>query len=159
MVVPFSFLKIDKVSIFLLIFTLLSSTIIFSNAGISTISTRTIALYPIADTYVDADYPTTNYGGEDHLYVSKYFSSLFERRAYLMFDLSSIDTEAIILSAELELWCWYRFTSLWHHNCTLGVHFCSDNSWKETTIFWDNQPLFSSEYTDVAHIFIGNALY
>ncbi len=66
-------------------------------------STNTVTLYSIADSYVNASSPDTNYGGEQYLYVNGSSTDLSQNVIYVNFDLSSISQNAYIVSANLEL--------------------------------------------------------
>jgi hypothetical protein len=108
-------------------------------------ATNTITIYPIADSYVDQYNPTSNYGGKDGLEVGR-STNMFhlEQKAYLMFDLSVIPSGSVITSAQLQLYPWYVTETQ-----NIGAHYCSDNSWTETGITWNNRPSYSVTPTNV----------
>ena len=66
-------------------------------------STTTATLYSVADSYVNASSPNTNYGDEQHLYVNASSADLSQDMVYVNFDFSSIPQNAYIISAKLEL--------------------------------------------------------
>ncbi len=110
----------------------------------STVITRT--LYPIADAHVNSASPDTNYGGEKKLYVSS--NSEFNY-TYVMFDLSSIPSDANIISANLSLYLASTGGNIYGWPADkIGVYYCSDSSWTESKITWNNKPGFDSTPTD-----------
>ena len=89
----------------------------------------TVTLYPAADAYVDLDNPTTNYGSADYLIVEGTV-----RRAWVRFDLSSIAAGQVITSATLSVYPFYAGIR------EMNVQRCSNISWSESTITWNNAP-------------------
>jgi hypothetical protein len=66
-----------------------------------------------------------------------------------MFDLSSVPSDASIIEAIL----WLTITSAEGYGylgTTVGIHYCSNNSWSETEITWENKPVFDPEPTTSA---------
>ena len=79
----------------------------FSSLSLPVVATETMNLSPIADSDVDSDEPTTNYGAGLSLHVKFYDMTSEDERgnAYLLFDLTTLDTELFdISSATLELY-------------------------------------------------------
>jgi len=107
-------------------------------------------LAPIADSYVDSEWPDRNSEWMDgnratSLWVS-YRVPWDESIAFLMFDLSPVPSEASITSARLRL-------------CTTGeagayvsVHYCSNNEWTEEGITYNNMPPFSQTPIDSVNV-------
>jgi hypothetical protein len=63
-----------------------------------------------------------------------------------MFDLSILPSDATIINANL----WLTLTDIDGYGewgVTIGAHYCSDNSWNETEITWNNKPIFNTEPT------------
>jgi hypothetical protein len=107
----------------------------------SVIGSTSVYLYAIADAYVNSTAPDVNYGSSTSLILH---TDSYECYSYIMFNLSSIPSNAVILSAELRV-------SLAHvsgYGCDIGAYYCSDNSWDESEITWSNKPDFASEPTD-----------
>jgi hypothetical protein len=107
------------------------------------IGSDVVTFHPIADSYVNESTSDTNYGGDTRLRIE---CNNYHLYSYIMFDLSSLPSDANIIDAKL----WLTITSCggsgeW--GVTVGVHYCSDNSWKETEITWNNKPVFGSEPT------------
>lgn len=108
--------------------------------------TGTVTLYPIADSYVDSDSPTSNFGDFIILFVDFWDhggTGDVRCNSYLMFDLSSIPSSSIINSAELKL-----LTVGCSQTTTIGAHYCPNNSWVENGITWNNAPAFVPTPTD-----------
>lgn len=115
---------------------------IYLIASVKAEATDTTKLNPIADSYVEEINPSSNYGGKSYLYVADSTNPFVGVQiAYIMFDLSDIPTDATIDSALLQL-----HTSIYvTETHRIGAHYCSDNSWKEYEINWNNKPSFSAE--------------
>ena len=116
-------------------------------------------IYPIADAYVKAHHPESNYGGDDYLDVSytpwSYSENTIEN-TYLLFDLSNlkINTENIT-SVDLAL---YQ-SILLGPTVYVGVYSCSNTDWNELKITWSNAPAFSQEPLDVIPVAFDNEWY
>lgn len=93
-------------------------------------------LNPTADSYVAAGSGTsTNYGSSAVLQVSyAYSEGSSSRWTYLKFDLRSVSA---ITSATLQL---HRVSSANTTQFPVHVYGCSNTSWGETTITWNNRP-------------------
>jgi hypothetical protein len=103
-------------------------------------------LYSVADAYVNFSSPDANYGGVDHMYVGANSEQDF---AYIMFDLSSLPLDAYIISAKLKVYLSSTGGDIyWYPADTIGAYYCSDNSWTELGITWNNKPSFNADPTD-----------
>jgi len=103
-----------------------------------------VTLSPIADSYANQSSPDANYGGDNRLKIKCNDYYLY---AYIMFDLSSLPPDADIIDAKL----WLTLTNADGYGdfgVTIGAHYCSDDSWNENAITWNNKPSFASEPTD-----------
>jgi len=113
-------------------------------------STNTVTLYSIADSYVNASSPDTNYGDEQYLYVNASSTDLSQNLIYVNFDFSSIPQNAYIVSANLKL-RFSEFSNLYYGimggGDAVGAYYCSDNSWAELGITWNNRPTFDDTHT------------
>ena len=110
------------------------------------IGSTTVTLYSILDTYVNSSSPETNYGSVDSMYVSANSEQDF---VYVMFDLSSIPLEANIISAQLKIYLSSTGGEIYGYPADkIGAYYCSNNSWTEHGITWNNKPSFSSQPTD-----------
>ncbi len=108
--------------------------------------TDSITLYPVADAYVNSESPNTNYGGEGYILVSSNSEFNF---TYIVFDLSSIPSDADILSANLSLYLEGTGGVIYGFPAdTIGVYRCLDTSWTEVGITWNNKPGFDPTSTD-----------
>jgi hypothetical protein len=121
----------------------------FSSFEVNTtpvIGSTTVTLYSVADAYVNASSPETNYGSADSMYVS---ASSEQDFAYLKFDLTSIPSGANILSATLKVYLWGTGGSIYGSPADkIGAYYCPDNSWTESGITWNNKPSFNPTPSD-----------
>ncbi len=130
------------------IFVILSSLCFSSFLASATpaIGSTSITLYSVADAYVNASSPGTNYGSSGSLYVSA--SSKLDY-TYVMFDLSSLPSEANIIYARLRMHLSDTGGDIYYFpSDDIGAYYCSDNSWIENGITWNNCPVFNSQPTD-----------
>jgi len=97
-------------------------------------------LYPVGDSWVEAEYPNTNHGSETVLRI-KADSRI--RRTYIQFDLNSIPNGKIITSVKLYLYCTTVDTN---PSVVINVHETQD-TWAENTIIWNNAPLVGAFIT------------
>jgi hypothetical protein len=105
-----------------------------------------ITTYSIADAYVNASSPETNYGSAASLYVSANSEQDF---TYIKFDLTSIPSGANIISANLTVYLSDTGGDIyWLPADSIGAYYCSDNSWIEPGITWNNKPSFNVIPTD-----------
>jgi hypothetical protein len=116
-------------------------------------------IFPIADAYVKAYHPESNYGGDDYLDVSytpwSYSGNTIEN-IYLLFDLSNLKfyTENIT-SVDLAI---YQ-SNLLGPTVYVGVYSCSITDWNEFEITWSNAPVFSQEPIDVIPVAFDDEWY
>lgn len=111
------------------------------------IGSTTVTLYSVADAYVNSSNPGTNYGSASSMYVSANSEQDF---AYLKFDLTSIPSGANIISAKLMVYLLDTGGSIyWSPADRIGAYYCSDNSWTESGITWNNKPSFNVIPTDM----------
>jgi hypothetical protein len=87
---------------------------------------------PVADAWVLASNPDTNYGGDTEL-RTKQLDSTSGRRAFLKFSLQ--DVSDTIVSARLRLYNTYA-----QAGATLALKSVTDDAWSETDLTWNNQP-------------------
>jgi len=103
--------------------------------------TGQVTLKPTDDTYISLTNPDSNYGGQTHLDIEHYvigtppYQSTYQEIIWLKFDLSSIPEGAVIDNAILQLHAYYVSETYTVHAC-----YCSDNSWTELGITWNNYP-------------------
>ena len=116
---------------------------------------ETLVLNPIADSHVEADNPNENYGGQNWMEVCNYrktysygYVSDYCAIVYIMFDLSEVESDWTVNSATLSLRTFMVFATR-----KVGVRYCSDNSWKENEITWNNKP----DYGDVTGSYVSVA--
>ena len=98
-----------------------------------------MTLYSVADSYVDSWDVDSNFGGIVALTVEHYelgYGSDHVCNAYLRFDLSELPAEASIESSFLTVYADPASTTKCY------AHYCSDTSWGELSITWNNAPTF-----------------
>jgi hypothetical protein len=113
--------------------------------------TESATIYSIADSYVNASSPDTNYGSDHQLYVNASSTDLSPNFIYVKFILTSIPQNAFIVSANLSLWISDSnnlYYSIGGTGDTIGAYYCTDNSWTETEITYNNKPAFDAAFTD-----------
>ncbi len=99
----------------------------------------TITVYTLEDSYVDQSSPTTNFnnaGPSGNLVTFGGISS-DEQRTWFKFDLSSIPAGSTINSATVIIGEWQTTGS---YAQIFNINRCTDNSWTETGITWNNAP-------------------
>lgn len=102
-----------------------------------------LTIYPIADSFVNESSPNTNYGDRNWLNIE---CNSYHQYAYIMFDLSSLPSDATIVAANLGLTL-TDISGSGEWGVHIGAHYCADNSWSETEIMWNNKPVSWSEAT------------
>ena len=114
------------------------------NADNMLVGIKDVTLYPIADAYVNASSPDTNYGLENSLQLNTNAESAY---AYLMFDLSSLPAEANIVTADLMV-CLSDIAGVVG---SIGAHYCSNDDWTELGITWNNKPAYVGTATSTVY--------
>jgi len=110
----------------------------------------TETLEPIADSFVNSEKSTSNFGGQDVLrvtYQNRTFFDDIERRAYLKFNLSEVPSGSTINSATLRL-----HTVVVTETTKIGAFYCPDNTWEELEITWQNAPDTSGDAVDIVSV-------
>ena len=100
-------------------------------------------IYPIHDSWVEAEYPSDNHGYDTSLRVK---SDSRTRRSYLRFDLSSIPNGKTVATVKLYLYCTLADAN---PNVQVYVHGTGDN-WDESSITWNNAPAVGSLITSIS---------
>lgn len=108
-----------------------------------------ISLTPIDDSYIALDNPDLNHGNDGSLFVRHLLSLYYQYEdvSFLKFDITQLESTITIKSAVLKLYVDFINTP-----GTVSVHRCSDNSWSEDTITWNNAPSYSSNSEDSQYI-------
>lgn len=100
--------------------------------------------YPTDDSYTDQRIPYRNYGTATTLWA--YHKPYpIDRYMWLKFDLTGVPADA---TATLYLHPHSSYGSPRTCDRIFGAHFCSDDSWDELTITWNNQPGFNAAPED-----------
>lgn len=100
------------------------------------------------DTYVDAGNPTTNYGLSTNLFAGVVSGD--SRETWLKFDISGIPNNVTIYEATIYMKCTYQDSSP-----SVEVHHCSDDSWTETGLTWNNKPSYNATAIDTVTASVG----
>ncbi len=109
----------------------LLAALLFSSQAASAASTLTFT--PVADSYVSASYPSTNYGTSTALRVD----GSPDVHSYLRFTVSGLNGQTIT-AASLQV---YSNAS---NSAGLTAKTVADNTWGETTITYNNMPALGS---------------
>lgn len=109
------------------------------------VGSTTVTLYSFADAYVNSSSPEANYGSMGRMNISANSEQDF---AYVKFDLTSIPLDANIINATLKAYLSKTGGKIyWMPADTIGAYYCSDNSWTEQGITWNNKPSFNTNPT------------
>jgi hypothetical protein len=128
-----------KKRVLILVFVLLLSSVLYLSSfqvRVSAYGTTSVQLVPTADSYVNSSSSGTNYGSESSMYVAATAEQCF---AYLKFDLSTLPSGSNIVSANLSAYLSSTGGPIYMGE-TIGAYYCSDNSWLEAGITWNNKP-------------------
>lgn len=108
------------------------------DTGVPEYVAETDTIYPIHDSFVNGGNKSgDNYGNDPLLKVKNVTGDgLYDRKAYLMFDLNDFDKEGIITDLKLELAV--KFTH--GRGLDFNVHSVQDTTWNETGLTFDNAP-------------------
>ncbi|MBO3800036.1 MAG: DNRLRE domain-containing protein [Candidatus Brockarchaeota archaeon] len=132
-------LNMKRIFLTVLTMTIIFSFAIFEAAQATPTTELTRSFSPIADAYVSAYHPDTNYGGS-YLCVRswRYDSESRVARTYIRFNLTTIPPGSKITSATLNLYMYDAPSdsrTFWCHVVTM--------SWTEAGITWNSQPSVS----------------
>jgi PKD repeat protein len=119
-------------------------------------------LEPIADSTIWRSSQNYNYGRSAELTISKCLTS--EEKIYFKFDLSSIPKGANVDYATLRLYCTNISNTVYmEENYTLiqtiCIYGCSDTSWDEDEITFNNAPSYNTETPFDCEVINGNGSY
>jgi len=113
-------------------------------------------IIPTDDSYVSSVDPDINYGELEELYASN--RTLFGgviRNSYLLFNLSSVPSETIIQSANLNLYTVYIGSQI-----EVNAHYCPNTNWSESNITYNNAPQFEKDPLSTVNIsHIGESIF
>ena len=99
---------------------------------------NTVTLHPSDDAYIRANQASFNYGSGDTIYISKTTSG-YENYGLIRFNLSSIPSGSVIISAKLRLYA----ESVSYAVETLYIYRVTE-SWNEDSVTWDTKPSWDS---------------
>lgn len=119
-----------------------------STAGIfSVTSVKTTTIYPDKDSYSWESVPKANNGHSDNFEIASYNKPPYNMRGWIEFDVSSVPSDAWIMSAELRLRLWSKGDpALGAQDSTGRIYgvYRLLQVWNETDINWLNQPNFTN---------------
>ena len=133
-----------------LIFTILVYA--FTIAGFWASSVKTLTTFPDKDSYSWQSVPLANNGKSDNFEITSYDKPPYNMRGWIEFNITSIPSDAWIVSSTLRL-------RVWHHTTDDSTQNIGDSTgrvygayrllqpWGEMTVNWINQP----DYTDTDH--------
>ncbi|MFH0982385.1 MAG: DNRLRE domain-containing protein [Planctomycetota bacterium] len=101
--------------------------------------THTDTFYPIADAFVRSDLPTTSFGDADFLEVGWWPAADNEARTYIKFNVSSIPSNATILTATLQVWCIAMGVQPPATQAGMNPLCITTSSWNES-VTWNTHP-------------------
>jgi hypothetical protein len=119
-----------------------------------------VTLKPTADTYVDSNTPTSNYGGQPRLDIgysvfgNEPYQTIYNYLAWLKFDLSTIPNGALIDEATLQV---YVYTV--SETANVDAYSSSNNSWSELTLTYSDMPSYDATSLDTTIVTINNQWY
>jgi hypothetical protein len=105
---------------------------------------------PSADAYVSNEYPNSNYGDEDKLFVHAGSNT---KRSFLRFDLPVLAQNEVITGAALHLF----FGQGGNAGTIIDLHHVSTDDWSENAITWANKPAHEAAPLTSATTLLGNA--
>ncbi|MBI4311959.1 MAG: DNRLRE domain-containing protein [Chloroflexi bacterium] len=106
-------------------------------------NTAVLNFSSVADTYLNQDAPTNNYGSDTITYV-KADDSGYQRRTLVKFDLAGVPANATIVSATLKLYA----DSVPGIERTHGAHSLT-SAWSESTVKWSTAPSSEAAATGI----------
>ncbi len=115
---------------------------------------ETLTFYPTDDAFIKHSKPNANYGDFAELHVCNDYggggSSGFAQDSLIRFDISSISSESIIVSAMLNLY-YFKWIDTQPNGRTIRAYRAKDN-WNEDTVTWNNQPEYELQMSAYAQI-------
>jgi hypothetical protein len=129
------FMLFRKLAIMLIFVLLVSSVIIvvYAQAG-------QVWLGPTDNTYVDSNYPNSNYGGQSYLQIENYQD---KEIVWLKFNLSSVPDGAVVDNATLYMYLFY-VNIISPLSYDVHAYSCSDNSWNQSSLTYSYMPSYNT---------------
>jgi len=106
------------------------------------------------DTMVLTEAPDINYGNYQYFSIGNLSVSILGR-VYIQFDLSTLPSNAIIVSANMKL---YQYDTTGTESFSIGVHQVTAG-WLEDTITWNNQPSYLAIPESIVDITVGDTTW
>ena len=130
-------------------------------ASMQAISAATYTIQVSEDTFCDTRYPDNPDidNGDKYLWGGwQDYGNAAKAHAFFKFDLSSIPATEQIVSVDFYAYC----NHVGGGNVTTDkadIHYCSDDSWSDSTLTWNNQPSYDTTVLDGFYIPTENTWY
>lgn len=126
-------------------------------AGFWATSVRTATIYPNKDSYSWQSVPLANNGHSNNFEITSYNKPPYNMRGWIEFNITSLPSEAWVISAKLSLRLWVKFSnepSVGNGDSTGRIYgvYRLTNSWKEDEVNWVNQPNYTEEHYSSAPV-------
>lgn len=118
-------------------------------------SVKTTTIYPDKHSYSWQSVPKANNGHSDNFEITSYNKPPYNMRGWIEFDVSSIPSEAWVVSVELRLRLWSKGdTALGTEDSTGRIYgvYRLKQPWNQTGVNWVNQPNFTEEHQALAPV-------
>jgi hypothetical protein len=118
-------------------------------------SVNTTTIYPDKHSYSWQSVPLANNGHSDNFEITSYNKPPYNMRGWIEFNVSSIPSQAWVISAELRLRLWSK------GDPTLGTQDSTGRiygvyrliqPWNQTGVNWVNQPNFTNEHHAISPV-------
>jgi len=120
-------------------------------------SVRTVTIYAYKDSYSWQSVPEANNGGSDNFEITSYNKPPFNMRGWIEFNITSVPSDAWIISSKLRLRVWHKTTNDPASNMgdttgrVYGVYRITQ-PWTESGVNWSNQPNYTEEHHATAPV-------
>jgi len=135
---------------------LLILIIVVSTAGVFWVTSfKTTTIYPDKHSYSWQCFPLANNGFSNNFEITSYYKCPFNMRGWIEFNISSIPSDAWIISAQLRLRLWTKGDpSLGTTDSTGRIYgvYRLTKPWTQRGINWANQPNFTDEHHATAPV-------
>lgn len=111
-----------------------------SVTGISLAQSGQIIVKVTDDTHVDSTNPDSTLGTQKYLDIELYddASTSYQQMIWLKFSLVDVPDGVEFNQATLDMYAWFT-----DGNLVVNAYFCSDNSWSESKLTYQNMPVYN----------------